>query len=181
MLQRLVNFFSHIPLIGPVFSFPWEVNRVAAFQLFFLWLLSSTPVIFSVLDKTLAGDTIDVAIKEMLNIKVVFLYTSAFLAPLLYMLIDRLIYPKKEKIFHGAGWIFLVALFIFVGSAWAYGNDGFTKNGAIEELFTEYSYYIYAFSIYFWFLAIADACNNGKDYLGIMNDEIDDFVKATRA
>lgn len=181
MLQKIINFLSHIPFIGPVFSFPWAVNRVAFFQLFFLWLLSSIPVIFSIVDKTVAGVDINIAIREMLNIRVVFLYTAAFISPLLYMLIDRLIYPKKEKIFHGAGLIFLVALFIFAGSAWAYGNDSFSDKNIIEDVFTRYSYYIYALSIYFWFLAIADTCNNGRDYLEIINDQTDDFIRATRA
>ena len=181
MLQKLTNFLSHIPLIGPVFSFPWAVNRIAFFQLFFLWFLSSTPVIFSIIDKTASGSQTATAIRDILNIKVVFLYTAAFLSPLLYMLIDRLIYPKKEKIFRGAGLVFLIALFIFAGSAWAYGNDSLSGNNIIENAFAKYSYYIYAASIYFWFLAIADTCNSGKDYLEIMNYETNDFVKATRA
>ena len=67
------------------------VNKVAFFQLFFLWVLTSAPIVFSVLDEMLNGVGFGEALEKMLNIKVMFLYTAAFLAPLLYMLAERLI------------------------------------------------------------------------------------------
>jgi hypothetical protein len=157
------------------------VNKVAFFQLFFLWVLTSAPIVFSVLDEMLNGVGFGEALEKMLNIKVMFLYTAAFLAPLLYMLAERLIYPKKEKIFQGAGLVMLCTLIIFFGSAWAYGNEIFeSNNGVVQEQFMKYSFYIYALSIYFWFLAITDSCNDGRDFASIVNGDTDKFVNSTR-
>lgn len=49
------------------------VNKVAFFQLFFLWVLTSAPIVFSVLDEMLNGVGFGEALEKMLNIKVMFL------------------------------------------------------------------------------------------------------------
>lgn len=175
MPQRLTQRLKHIPIIGPVFSFPWEVIRKSFSQLFFLWVLSSMPVLFSVMSEMIDGEALSVALAKMVNIKIIFIYTAAFLAPLLYMGINRLVYSRKEKIFHGADFIVLIAIIILVFSAWAYGDSRFN-----EDSWAEYGYSIYGLSLYFWFLAIADDRYAGKDYVSIVNNDTDDFVEATR-
>ncbi|GAB1257280.1 hypothetical protein NBRC116494_17820 [Aurantivibrio plasticivorans] len=115
------------------------------------------------------------------NINVIFLYTAAFLSPILYSLAKRVIYPRTEKIFHGAEWVLLVSIIILVSSAFVYENNMFSSQNAniSAENIRNISLFIYGISIYFWFLAIADNCKD-SNFIDSVNSDTENFVNATK-
>ena len=107
-----------------------------------------------------------------MNIKAIFIYTSAFLAPIVLLLLDRLVYPRKDGVFVGATWIGLSSILILLLTAWAYDNDKINDS----THWVHFSYWIYPLSLYFWMLAIADTKNDGRDYEAKATQDEDDFA-----
>lgn len=151
--QMLLTFVKQIPFLESAFSFSRDVRKRAGRELFFLWFVSSLPLILSIVGKMVLGDSLQDAAADEVNIKAIFVYTSAFLAPVLYLLIERLIYPREQKIFSGALWVFLVTVAIVCFSSWLFQNDKIQDSQA----WLLASLVMYLFSIYFWWLSIADS------------------------
>jgi hypothetical protein len=121
----------------------------------------------------MSGRTLDAVAAEEVNIRAIFLYTSAFLAPVLYVLFERLVYPRKQKIFAGAFWVFLGTIAIVGFSSWSFQNE---KIGDSSQ-WRIACYAMYAISIYFWWLAIADSRNNDFSYEAEVTQDEDAFVE----
>jgi hypothetical protein len=162
---------TKIPYIGSAFSFPLDVAHKAFKELAFLWFISSLPLIFSIIGKVLNGVALRAAILNEVNAQALFLYTSAFLAPVLYLTVDRL-FPRKTKIFDGAYLIMITTFGIWFFSCWAYQNE---KINLPESLGLKILW-IYGISIYFWFLAICDARFENYDYEHSVTTDENDFA-----
>lgn len=150
--QKLLTVIKQIPLLESAFSFPQSVRKRAGRELLFLLIVSSLPLIFSIITKMITGNTFLDAVAQEGNIKAIFAYTSAFLAPVFYLLVDRLVYPRENKIFSGAYWVVLTSLAIAFFSSYLFQNDKIRDSH--PWLWT--SFIMYFLSIYFWWLAIAD-------------------------
>lgn len=186
MLQKIkiyfhlvINFFhsciKSVPVIGPLFTFEFKVIKKASAQLLILWVISSSPIILSITLDIFNGEKFKEAISNQINLGVIFIYTSSFLAPIVLMLISRVVYPREDKIFKGAMLIMLFSIFLLIVSAWAYGNPKLENVSQISLVSL-----MYFLSIYFWFLSIADNLKETIDYSGITDAETDDFINATR-
>lgn len=151
--EKILTIIKQIPLLESAFSFPQSVRRRAGREIGFLWFVSSLPLIFSIIAKMITGGSFQDAAAEEVNIKAIFIYTSAFLAPVLYLLIDRLIFPREQKIFAGAYWVFLITLAIAFSSLYLFQNDKIKDS----HPWLWASLVMYLLSIYFWWLAIADS------------------------
>jgi hypothetical protein len=169
MLMRIVRL---IPFVGSAFSFPAMVCGRALVELLVLWFLSTLPLIFSVAFKIKAGSSISDAAGEEVNIRVIFAYTSAFLAPVFYLLMARLIYPREQKIFSGSIWIFVATVTIMCFSSWLFQNDKVSIDS-----WRNVSFVMYLLSIYFWWLAISDDRNNTFAYEAAVGKDEDAFAK----
>jgi len=182
VLHKISQMLSRIPLIGPIFCFPFAVSQQAAFQLLFLWLLSSIPLLLSVGLSVAGGSAFRDALISELNINAIYLYTAAFLAPVLYMNYERLVYPKNEKIFQGAGWVFLASIAILSVSAFSFNNENSSMSAPqYTPAFTVYlSFTMYGLSILFWFFSIADSRLTGGSYADIVNSDTENFVARTK-
>lgn len=180
MNRQILYFIQHIPLFGSVFAFRFAVLRKAFSQLIFVWVLSSLPIIFTIFGAVFFEDKpFDMALLSTLNITILFIYTAAFLAPVIWLCVDRVIYPKTQKVFPGINWIFLVAIIflIFSSAAWGFGNSKFSS----DEFSQKITLTIYFLSVYFWFLTIADSCNAEFDFVSSAREQEDSFVnKVTR-
>lgn len=160
-----------IPLIGPLFSFDSTVLRDSLRELAILWFFSTLPIFFSGISE-LQSKSFELWITDLLNVKVLFVYTTSFLSTILLLLIDRVVFPRREKIFYGATLIFCAALVILIFSAYAYGNGGLDTTK-----YSKISYFIYFLSVYFWLLAIADTKKDGSNFNKTTTDEENDFTR----
>lgn len=160
-----------IPIIGPLFSFNLSVLGESLRELTILWFFSSLPLIFSGVS-VLQKKDLHTWLAELLSVKVVFAYTASFLSTIILLLIDRVVFPRKDNIFHGATIIFCISLLILLFSAYAYGNDGINLKD-----YSWVAYSMYVLSLYFWLLAIADTKQVGVNYNERSNNEEADFAK----
>lgn len=170
--QKLLTGIKLIPLLGSAFTYPWNVWKRASLELFFLWTISSLPLLISITAKMVTGGSFQNAAEEEVNIKVIFVYTSAFLAPLFYLFVDRLRHKQsdqKMRIFTGVHWVMLVGLIVLGLSSWLFQNDKLKDLHAWESV----SILMYFISIYFWWLAIADNCNDSSYVEEVTQDEND--------
>lgn len=177
--QKLLAAIKQIPLVGSAFSFPWIVWKRASLELVFLWGVSSLPLIISIIAKMVPGGSFQNAAEEEVNIKAIFVYTSAFLAPLFYLFVDRLRQTQsdqKMKIFSGVHWVMLVGLIILGLSSWLFQNDKLKDLHAWQSV----SIPMYFISIYLWWLAIADNHNCSLYVTETTQDENDFAEKAAR-
>lgn len=156
----ILTIIKRIPLIESAFSFPPAVRKRAGKETFFLWFLSSFPILWSLFAKMMSGDSFLNVAAEEVNIKATFVYTSAFLAPMFYILAERILYQRKRKIFAGFYWIFLATLTTMCLSSWLFQNDKIHDSRSWHIA----SYIMYVVSIYFWWLAIADSRNDEYPY-----------------
>lgn len=170
--EKLLTGIRLVPLLGSAFSFPWKVWKRASVELLFLWIISSLPLLISIISKMVTGGSFQNAAEDQINIKVIFVYTSAFLAPLFYLFVDRLRHTQsdqKMKIFGGVYWVMLVGLIILGFSSWLFQNDKLNDLHAWQSA----SFLMYWISIYFWWLAIADNRNDSSYVTEVTQGEND--------
>ena len=178
----LLDFIRKIPFLGSLFCFHLSVLGRSLGDLVLLWLLSSIPVIFSMLPVLIKAElTLQQALMDVVNIKILLVYTSSFLAPVLLLLINRLVYPRNQKIFSGVWWVAAAAILILIFSAWAFGNPIFEDMGENDASWAKYGAYLYFASIYLWFLSIADGNNDSMDYEYRETQAENDFAEKAAA
>ncbi|SFI25269.1 hypothetical protein [Nitrosomonas sp. Nm34] len=174
MKKQILHIAQQIPLFGSVFAFRFIVLKKALSQLIVVWTLSSLPIIFTIVESVFFEEkSFNIALLNTLNVTVLFIYTAAFLAPVIWLCIDRVVYPKTQKAFPGIIWIFLTAFIFLLFSAWGFDNSKFRLN----EIWQEVTLTIYFLSLYFWFLTIADSCNADFDFVSNAREQEIDFVK----
>jgi hypothetical protein len=175
--EKILTVIRFVPFLGSAFSFPPRIALRSVGEILILWFISTMPIFFSLLPSIHSGESLAAEIEKEINAKVLLVYTSAFLAPVLYLLISRLIYPKTQKIFSGAAWIFVATLAIICASCWLYQNDKIQDPSQWRTT----CYWIYGASIYFWWLAISDDRNSGFEFESAARRDEDNFAVAAAA
>jgi hypothetical protein len=123
------------PTILFIKKFPLDVQKRAATKAFFLWVITSSPIIVDILqNKPTKGvalaDDLQIQVFSTVTISELFVYTAAFLAPLLYVVFDILERMRRKEMkkdidailnhTRGMSWIFLWAFIILFLTLQAY-------------------------------------------------------------
>lgn len=145
-----------------------------------LWMISSTPIIFSCIKSLVSGEDFTTILENTFNLNILFVYTTSFISPFLYMAFSRSVYPHKEKLFPGILITLTIAFFIILFSAFTYGDKDFAEYASAGSYSLIACYIIYFISIYLWFLSIADNEKDGAYYFQKSESDLDDFLEQTK-
>lgn len=165
--------------IAPLTSFPKDVHKKACINGIFSLLISFSPLIsvfifYQKSPEPLYGE--------------LYVYISSFLAPVLYIFLQRLIdhhFIKRNplsiytfQMFKGGWAVFAFSIILLLFSAIGYGAykaNGVTPGWADSNILL----YLFLFlSIYLWYIALADSEMKGIDYTDAFRKGEDDFNKA---
>jgi len=174
--KGILKFVQRVPFLGSPFSFPFAVAWRGLVEVLILWFFSTLPIFFSILPKIDSDRSLSEELSAELSINLILVYTSAFLAPVFYLLFARVIWPRSHKIFGGAGWVLIGTLCIMFLSCWLYQNDRISNPNSWRTVSTV----MYFASIYFWWLAILDD-RNSVEFEVIERQAEDAFAKAAAA
>lgn len=188
-----------IPILRPLTSFSIDNHKKALVKWFILVIAASAPVILTVLITPVPeGDSslwqkMVIKLSESMTVSEQFVYTAAFLAPTLYLVWDafrdlyesgnfatnKTPYEKIQnvmKVYRGYGWILLFSILILVLTAICFsnikvGNLAFSKT-FLYQILESYSWFIYAFSLYAFYLSIIQDYGPDGDFNeNVKNDE----------
>ena len=177
----IANVVLFLILALPVFkafrNYPLYVHKIAAWKAFFLWCVSTSPVIAAILlsspkehtgdDQTTAGQFIG-EILSAFTISEMFVYTAAFIAPMLYVVFDFIKKLKEEEVqlkrqdieeeMRGMEGIFLSAIGLIIVTLMAYAShksdpDAFSST-YLSSFLTGRGYLVYILSLLIWYSVI---------------------------
>ncbi len=191
-----------IPILNSLLYFNKETHWRAIRKFFVLWLLSSLPLLISVLVIEVPSGNADINqlfFKELtsrINLVEVFIYSSTFISPLLYLCVEKYVTsaggPKEErfsqsfeKVFEGYPFVWIVAIIVMIVSLVAFA---LSKGNVVDQRITFLSFYgtklsaaFYVYALYCWYLTLCDSCLVPRDFLDYTrNDEAElgnDFNK----
>ncbi len=161
------------PTILFIKKFPLGVQKRAATKAFFLWVISSSPIIVDILQNKrdagveLATD-LQIQVFSTVTISELFVYTAGFIAPLLYVVFDILERMRKKELkkdidailnhTRGMSWIFLWAFAILFLTLQAYVS---AKTAPLEfpktnlaVLVGNSGFVVYLSSFFIWYSVI---------------------------
>ncbi|MBZ0130233.1 MAG: hypothetical protein K8F59_14065 [Rhodobacteraceae bacterium] len=178
MVGAVASFLTLAILSAPsvyfAYRYPISEHWPAIGKAFFLWLLSTTPVIAGILLSQPSENAGDVAsqfqIEVLANFTIseMFVYSAAFLAPVLYVVFDiiknyndgDLKLDKQDLANHmrGMQWVFLSAICILILTLLAYASAksdpaNFNKT-YLSLLLTGKGYIVYLASLVIWYSVI---------------------------
>lgn len=178
MLGAALSFVTLAILSAPsvifAFRYPMAEHWPAIGKSFFLWLLSTSPVIAGILlsrPSENAGDVasqLQIEVLANFTISEMFVYSAAFLAPVLYVVFDiiknfndgDLKLDKQDLMNHmrGMQWVFLSAIVILILTLLAYASAksdpaNFSKT-YLSLLLTGKGYIVYLASLMIWYSVI---------------------------
>lgn len=175
----LLNIANKIPLIQCLTHYPLSVHKQAVKKFLFLLILTSLPVILTALLSPIPeGDSgvlnkLLSKLKESITVSELFVYTASFLTPVLYMIYEKFNDSPNEKIssrlkngiFKGYGLVAFLSLLMMLATIVAFGS---LKNNAssfqisfLNHYLINYSFAIYLFSLYCWYLTLLDGSIGG--------------------
>ena len=175
-----------------------EDLKQAGWKAFFLWLVSTSPVLASITlstPKVVQGDVCAQCIQEVLRrltLAEIFVYSAAFLAPMLYVIFEVVDAYKNRKLelsvkdisheMRGMDKVFLTSIFILILTLIAYsgastGSDVF-PNTYLAIFLQEKGYIIYVASLLIWFSVILwDKGPPSFSFESLQKDEADSFAE----
>jgi len=178
-----LKFLGFVPLIQCFLPYRFAVHRVALKKFFVLLLLTSLPVIVTVFMAPIPEGAEGPFLKFMhkfadsLTVSELFVYSATFLTPILYLLFERIqdISPTTlsefRKVFRGYGLVTLLALIVIILTAVAFSTTKVhtgMSNTFLNYFLVKYSFSVYLFGLYCWYLTLLDGANSSN------------FVDATR-
>lgn len=177
-----------IPLLQPLASFSRNSHGKALKKWFVLVFAASAPVLITVLLSPVPDGNLSffekmiIKITESISVSDQFVYIAAFLAPTLYLVVEKFFsaqdnynHKLKEtsserirnsiKVYRGYGWVLLVSFVVLFMTAFGFGfiktqNQGFNHT-FLYGILNEGSIYIYLFALYAFYLSIVQ--ENGAD------------------
>lgn len=178
MLGAALSFLTLAVLSAPsiifAYRYPMAEHWPAIGKAFFLWLLSTSPVIAGILLSSPTENSVDVAtqfqIEVLANFTIseMFVYSAAFLAPVLYVVFDiiknynegDLKLDKQNLANHmrGMQWVFLSAIVILIFTLLAYASaksdpTNFSKT-YLSLFLTGKGFIVYLASLVIWYSVI---------------------------
>lgn len=201
-MDEILSILSILLLLVPVFLFIYRCPNAsywpALCKAFFLWLISTSPIFLSILlgvptDDSDGGNVfyqVLMRFKESFPLSEAYVYTAAFIAPILYVVFDLyrnlhsrdLIFDNKsiKKHLRGMQWIFLsssIILFLTVisYSASKADPDGFSKT-ILYKLLVERGFYLYAASLVIWYSVILWETPSPVNFEETEKEESNDFA-----
>lgn len=169
VLRGGVRVLSAIPLVGPMLFFRGRHIKTVK-EAFFLWGVSSSPVIFGILasERVSGGETLIEKVMSSLTLSEIFIYSSSFLSPVIYIAIEEIkqknnesdTYKKRMRICPGYYYVIASAIIVALISAFGYGmfisNNVAFRSSWFYYTFSPYAIWIYVFAIYLWYLSLLD-------------------------
>lgn len=195
----LARTLGWVPVLNCLLAFPISTHKLAIPKFLFLFILSSLPLLFStLLGEVPAGtSSIETAFAgELLkspSTSDLFIYTATFLTPIFYLIFERYralsekdrednIGKNVTRIFRGYGLVATMAILLLLVTAIAFGpsKTGMASpilNTFLSHLLVKYSWCIYLFSLYCWYLTILDSVIEGS-YVDDMRDQETESVNS---
>lgn len=187
--KGISNVAHRVPFIQCLVYFPWETHKQALKKFAILWVLTSLPIFFAVMyanetTTPLASSLLD-KLNETISPTEQFVYSASFLSPILYIFFEKCHMlekgqrtsqiPFEIKLFRGYGWVVLTCLLILMITASSFGNlksspDSF-KLTRMNQLLVDGAFYVYAFSLYCWYLSFLDGSYDGNYDATVRNTE----------
>lgn len=178
MFEIISSLLTFIVLSSPTMVYIWRrpkgAHLPAFWKAFFLWLVSTSPVIAGILlsspvqnDQTIQEQFASTVLARF-TLSEMFVYAAAFLAPVLYVVFDiiRAINDGSIKLnkrdldghLRGMQGVFLSAMGILVLTLLAYASEKTDPSGFSEtylaRFFTGKGYILYASSLLIWYSVI---------------------------
>lgn len=181
----LLTVVRYIPFVQCLTDFPRKHHLNVLKKFLFLWLISSLPVILAVIlspvpnDGSEISNAVFVRFKDSISVSELFVYSAAFLTPILYMVVEK--YNEApgnqfgEKVSRSANGLFrgywliaglsLLVMFLTVVAFALIKSDpeGFEKM-ILGHYLTKYVFPVYLFSLFCWYLTLLDSAWTG-DFL----------------
>lgn len=180
----MVRILRHIPIISLIIEHPASAHKVTAIKFFILWLISTSPVIFSVFLSQVPNNRTDVGtfvmdkLSNTFTLQEQFVYSAAFLAPVIYIIVDIIATIQdrgKEQHFletirrqtKGYSFVIVSAIFLLISTAiafgGAYGNNRFDDT-VLYHVAGQNSNLIYICSLVLWYTALLRDALSIPDY-----------------
>lgn len=190
---------SWIPLIQCLTYFSLAVHRGVMKKFVMLLVLTSLPIIYTAfLSPVPQGggqifEKLYFQLKGAVNASELFVYTATFLTPILYVVYEsysdvtgeefkRRIAEGVRGFYKGFGLVAFLSFLVMISTAVAYGslkNDSDTfKNSFLSYFLVEYSGWIYAFSLFCWYLTLLYEAKSPGDFVGTNRDDEDSVSAA---
>ncbi len=167
-----------IPILGSLSYFPWSVHREGLKKFFYLWVFASLPIIFSVLFAAVPegdGHIFNKFMSEFsgsITISEHFVYAASFIAPLLYIGVNRYesiedgegfsgkVTEVRRSVFKGYSLLFALGIFVILSTGMVFASaktdTNFLRDTFIFEIVSSISLWLYFFALLCWYLAMLD-------------------------
>lgn len=180
--DNILSFLRKVPFLNCLCYFSFKSHKKAALKLAVLWVITTSPIIISILlsDIDSSGNStlprVAVLIGRSVSTTDQLIYVAAFLTPIMYIWFDRMMviinneennnfsntFKKANKsLIDGYGLIVLISIAIIFFVALGYGalkvDGNFFANTNLAKILESWSWYIYLFSVYCWYLSILDS------------------------
>jgi len=174
-----------VPLISPFVAFPFYRHFQALSKFMALWIMCTLPVILAVILTPKPKDT-EAGLSGFFDVLSIsfsaseqFVYASAFIPPLIYLIIERYFEAEKSddgkrlsirKIFNGYWPVFFIAMIMLLISMITYAltKAGFESQHTYYYQFYNFSFehawFMYGISLYCWYLSILDGTSEKTDF-----------------
>ncbi|ABE45225.1 hypothetical protein [Polaromonas sp. JS666] len=174
---------GRIPLLQCLTYFPAQAHKSASKKFFALLFLTSLPVIVAAMLAPIPeGDAgafakLLIKLKDSITVSELFVYSAAFLTPILYLHYERFsdvprsqiaekLVKEAKGIFSGYGLVALLALLFIVFTAIAFSSTktdaAYFQKSFLNYYLVEYSLEVYIFSLYCFYLTLLDGANAGN-------------------
>ncbi len=183
-------------------QFDMEYHRRAGLKAIFLWLLSFFPILLAAGLSKVSDDKTSVLVQFFTSVgkhftaENQFIYTAAFLPPILFTFLPRAIQIEKSesknfvkisynKHLKGYMPIYVSAILVLLLTSASYGayktNSELYSNTILHHGISKFSLLIYLFSLYCWYLSIiSDISENpssGKEAVKKLQKESSEFTE----
>ena len=201
ILDFIKSALSWIPLIQCLTYFSLAVHRSVLKKFAMLLVLTSLPIIYTAfLSPVPQGDgqifeKLYLQLKGAVNASELFVYTATFLTPILYVVYEnysdvtgeefkRRIAEGVRGFYKGFGLVAFLSFLVMISTAVAYGslknNSDTFKSSFLSYFLVEYSGWIYAFSLFCWYLTLLYDAKSPGDFVGTNRDGEDAVSAAFR-
>lgn len=175
LMRIFVKFAKKLPVLSSIFFFSSKAHKHAIGKFLVLWIASTSPILFlSLLTPVPVGS--EGVFTKFSNVFIdffssaeMFVYTTAFLSPVIYMIWEKYQLAKDAEDFRerikqaysvfGLNALLSIAVLIFAAIAYSANKLSplaQTPPTFLDLIYGKYSYIFYFYSIYCWYLTMLD-------------------------
>ena len=184
----LLKMLGYVPLLQCLLAYRGSVHKLAARKFIVLLVFTSLPVIVTAFMAPIPdGDggpfsKLLTKFSDSLTVSELFVYSAAFLTPILYLMYERMYdlspgsISEFKRAFRGFGLVTVLALLVIVLTAIAFGATKFQvsmTNTFLHFYLVKYSAGVYCFGLYCWYLTLLDGANTQNFVDATRNHETD--------